>query len=70
MTGHESDYHRNTMAFAESVMAELSDGTGGIDFHNSNGLQGGLQKLTAAPDYVYLLKLSLAKVKVDGTYHP
>ena len=70
VTGHESDYHRNTMTFAENVMAELADGTGGTYFHNSNDLQGGLQKLTAAPEYVYLLELSLAKVKKDGTYHP
>jgi VWFA-related protein len=69
VTGHESDYHRNTMTFAENVMAELADGTGGTYFHNSNDLQGGLQKLTAAPEYVYILELSLANVKMDGTYH-
>src|SRR5438309_963417 len=70
VTGHESDYHRNTMTFAENVMAELADGTGGTYFHNSNDLQGGLQKLTAAPEYVYILELSLANIKMDGTYHP
>jgi len=69
VTGHESDYHRNTLTFAENVMAELADGTGGAYFHNSNELQGGLQKLTAAPEYVYILELSLANVKMDGTYH-
>jgi VWFA-related protein len=70
VTGHESDYHRNTMTFAENVMAELADGTGGTYFHNSNDLQSGLQRLTAAPEYVYILELSLGKVKMDGTYHP
>src|SRR5882724_10605277 len=70
VTGHESDHHRNTRTFAENVMAELADGTGGTYFHNSNDLQGGLQKLTAAPEYVYILELSLANVKMDGTYHP
>jgi len=70
VTGHESDYHRNTMTFAENVMAELADGTGGTYFHNSNDLQSGLQRLTAAPEYVYILELSLANVKMDGTYHP
>ena len=63
-------YHRNTMPFAENVLAELADGTGGTYFHNSNDLQGGLQKLTAAPEYVYILELSLANIKMDGTYHP
>jgi VWFA-related protein len=70
VTGHESDYHRNTVTFAENVMAELADGTGGTYFHNSNDLQGGLQKLTAALEYVYILELSLANIKMDGTYHP
>jgi len=70
VTGHESDYHRNTMTFAENVMAELADGTGGTYFHNSNDLESGLQRLTAAPEYVYILELSLANVKMDGTYHP
>jgi len=70
VTGHESDYHRNTMTFAENVMAELADGTGGTYFHNSNDLQSGLQRLTAAPEYVYILELSLGNVKMDGTYHP
>jgi len=70
VTGHESDYHRNTMTFAENVMAELADGTGGTYFHNSNDLLSGLQRLTAAPEYVYILELSLANVKMDGTYHP
>ena len=70
VTGHQSDYHRNTMTFSEDVMAELADGTGGTYFHNSNDLQGGLQKLTTAPAYVYVIELSLANVKMDGTYHP
>jgi VWFA-related protein len=70
VTGHESDYHRNTVTFAENVMAELADGTGGTYFHNSNDLEGGLQKLTDAPEYVYILELSLANVKMDGAYHP
>ena len=51
-------------------MAELADGTGGTYFHNSNDLQGGLQKLMTAPAYVYVIELSLANVKMDGTYHP
>ena len=50
-------------------MAELADGTGGTFFHNSNDLEGGLQKLAAAPEYVYLLEPSLENVKPDGSYH-
>ena len=51
-------------------MAELTDGTGGTYFHNSNDLQGGLQALAVVPEYMYLLELSLQNVKLDGAYHP
>jgi len=70
MTGSEARYHRESMSLNEDVMAELAEGTGGTFFHNSNDLEGGLQKLVAAPEYVYLLELSLENVKHDGTYHP
>jgi VWFA-related protein len=69
MTGEDGQRHRDSMSLHEDVMAELADGTGGTFFHNSNDLEGGLQKLAAAPDYVYLLELSLENVKPDGTYH-
>ena len=69
VTGYEAQYHRDSMALGEDVMSELADGTGGTYFHNSNNLQGGLASLAAAPECVYLLELSLEKVKEDGTYH-
>jgi VWFA-related protein len=68
-TGHESQSRRDSMRLNEDVMAELADGTGGTYFHNSNDLEGGFQKLTAGPEYVYLLELSLEDVKQDGAYH-
>jgi VWFA-related protein len=61
--------HAASSALSEDVMAELADGTGGTYFHNSNDLQGGFQALTAVPEYVYLLELSLQNVKQDGSYH-
>ena len=57
------------MALNEDVMAELADGSGGTYFHNSNDLEEGFQRLAAAPEYVYLLEISLENVKQDGTYH-
>jgi VWFA-related protein len=66
----KAQYEGYSQALDEDVMAELSDGTGGTFFHNSNDLEGGLEKLTAAPEYVYLLEYSLEHVKPDGTYHP
>jgi VWFA-related protein len=69
VTGQHSLYHSETMQLDEDVMAELADGTGGTYFHNSNDLEGGLKSLAQAPEYVYLLEVSLEKVKPDGTYH-
>lgn len=69
-TGTESQYHGESMTLNEDVMVELADGTGGTFVHNSNDLKGGLQTLAAAPEYVYLLELSLENVKQDGAYHP
>ncbi len=67
--GNESQARRETLELSEDVMAEFADGTGGTYFHNSNVLAGGLQNLTAAPEYVYLLEFSLEHVKPDGAYH-
>ena len=58
-----------SMMIDDDIMAELADGTGGTYFHNSNDLEGGFQDLTAVPEYVYLLEMSLQNVKLDGEYH-
>jgi len=68
-TGQHAQYRADSMNFDEDVMSELADGTGGTYFHNSNDLEGGLRSLAAAPEYVYLLELSLEKIKPDGSYH-
>jgi VWFA-related protein len=68
-TGNQSDYHSSAMNLSEDVMAEFAEGTGGTFFHNSNDLAGGLQRLTALPECVYTLELSLTNVKMDGAYH-
>ncbi len=64
-----TDFRRSAMTGAEGVMSELADGTGGIYFHGSNDLNAGFEKLTDAPDCVYMLELSLDGVKRNGTYH-
>lgn len=66
----DAQYRGYSQVMNEDVMSELAAGTGGTFFHNSNDLEGGLERLTAAPEYVYLLEYSLQKVKSDGTYHP
>jgi VWFA-related protein len=57
------------MTSSEDIMSSLADGTGGTYYHNSNDLEQGFQRLATAPEYVYLLEISLANVKQDGTYH-
>ncbi len=67
---NRTKYHRESMGLNENIMAELADGTGGSFFHNSNDLEGGFRALTAVPEYVYVLEMSLQNVKHDGDYHP
>jgi VWFA-related protein len=65
----KSEYRRNAMSLDENIMAELAAGTGGTYFHNSNDLEGGFHRLTAAPEYLYLLEFSAGNVKQNGSYH-
>ncbi len=69
LTGDDSAAHRSKTVSRENVMAELSDGTGGTYFHNSNDLGGGLRRLILSPEYVYVLECLLHDVKQDGSYH-
>lgn len=69
MTGEMAQYHGEAMNMSEDVMSEFALGTGGKFFHNSNDLEGGFKELAQAPEYVYLLEMSLDKVKADGVYH-
>jgi VWFA-related protein len=62
-------FRSNAMASVGDTMAELADGTGGTLFHNSNDLDSGFKSLMEAPEIVYVLELSLDKVKPDGNYH-
>jgi VWFA-related protein len=64
-----AENHRNSMNLHENLMAELADATGGTYFHNRNDLQAGLNRLAAAPDYLYLLYVSPKNVKQNGSYH-
>jgi VWFA-related protein len=69
MTGSTSQDHLASMQANENVMAEMADGTGGTFFHNSNDLEGGLQSVAAAPEYLYLLHISVKDTKKNGAYH-
>ena len=67
--GQTSQDRLAAMEASENAMAELANGTGGTFFHNNNDLENGLKSLAAAPQYLYLLQVSLKDVKPTGTYH-
>jgi VWFA-related protein len=69
MRSMASQRQRDSMQMNEDVMAEFAEGTGGTFIRNTNDLQGGLERLAMAPEYLYLLELSLQNIKTDGTYH-
>jgi VWFA-related protein len=63
------EFRASAMRESENVMGEFADGTGGTFFHNSNDLDAGFKSLAEAPQFVYVLEISLDNVKADGTYH-
>jgi len=69
VSGQIMQDHLASMQANENVMSELAEGTGGRFFHNNNDLQGGMEILTAGPENLYLLEISLSEVKANGAYH-
>jgi VWFA-related protein len=67
--GQASQDHFNSMQESENAMIEIADGTGGRYFHNNNDLEAGLKNLMAAPEWLYLLEISLKDAKPAGAYH-
>ena len=65
----KSQYERESAIAEEGILEELSDATGGRNFHNNNNLKAGFEQLAAAPEFVYLLGFSPQNLKLDGSYH-
>lgn len=65
----QADYFASTQNAAESTMASLAYGTGGLFFHNNNDLQDGFKSITERPKIEYVLELAVDELKPDGTYH-
>jgi VWFA-related protein len=67
--------HRNTALDSlsdleeQSVLEELADGTGGVFFHNNNDVDEGFRRVSARPEYSYVLAFSPKDVKFDGRFH-
>lgn len=65
----KSRMDRDAAIAQADVLAELSAGTGGTFFQNSNDLDSGFRLLAVAPEYVYLLQFSPQNLKYDGGFH-
>ena len=53
----------------EAFMGDVSAGTGGVYLHGNNGVEEGLQRADAVPEYIYLLDFSPIDIKLDGKRH-
>ena len=63
------EFERKRAFIDEGIMQDLADGTGGTFFHNDNDLKAGLNRLTARPEYIYILGFSPQDLKYDGSFH-
>jgi VWFA-related protein len=52
-----------------TLLADFAYGTGGVLFENRNDLEQGLDRIAAAPEFVYLLAFSPQQLKYDGKFH-
>lgn len=62
-------FERFEASASTTMLEELSEDTGGIAFGSSNDLVGGFHKLTATPEYTYILGFSPQNLKFDGSLH-
>jgi VWFA-related protein len=53
----------------EDPLSQLAGETGGIFYHNSNDIYGGIQKISSRQDYYYVLTYAAPPHKADGRYH-
>jgi VWFA-related protein len=54
---------------SRDVLANLTDGTGGVFFHNSNDFDDGFRQAAAVPEVYYVLTFSPPNIKLDGKFH-
>jgi VWFA-related protein len=53
----------------EYVLRDLTDGTGGTYYHNSNDYDAGFQRIASTPEFYYVLGFSPQNLKLDGRFH-
>jgi sulfur transfer complex TusBCD TusB component (DsrH family) len=65
----KTSYQTSEATATEAVLGEAATGTGGRLFKGSNDIEGGLERIAALPECVYLLIFSPQNLKFDGKYH-
>lgn len=56
------------LTLADSI-ATIADGTGGVFEHGTNDYDGGIARVAAPPEYLYMLGFSPTALKPDGKIH-
>lgn len=64
-----SQMDRESASAESDVLVELAAGTGASVFQNNNDLLEGFRRLSAAPEYYYLLAFSPQNLRMDGGFH-
>jgi VWFA-related protein len=54
----------------DSVLSNLVDATGGVFIRTGVDLANNLRRLSATPEFIYLLEFSLDNIQPDDRYHP
>ena len=62
-------YNAASLIAEGDTLLEMANTTGGSYFHNSNDLAAGVEKLSAVPEYSYLLGFAPQNLKNDGGFH-
>jgi len=65
----KSQYARESANLDGDTLAEFADATGGNFVHNTNDLESGLNRVAAAPEFVYMLGFVPQNLKYDGSFH-
>jgi VWFA-related protein len=62
-------YNAASLIAQGDTLLQVANSTGGSYFHNSNDLAAGVGKLSAVPEYSYLLGFTPQNLKNDGGFH-
>ena len=69
IAGNKLQYQIASASAEADVMAVLADGTGGTFFHNNNDMDEGFRRVSATPEYYYVLAFTPQNLKLDGSFH-